>query len=347
MALGIFLAMALAADRLLEKPCHLSNLNGDVCRFVEETLWNWIEPLTIVGVLTVSGLIAYRGYKRRNKDRERQVILKSYFGEMTKLFTDPCWLKNDLEDTNGKPKSTEALELLAAAHLATAEVLPKLDGVRKGAVLKFLSESGWLQEISLASTDLKGAFLVGASLQEANLQGANLIGANLLQANFAGANLEAANLGGAFLRQSNFSQAYLVGTSLVKTDLEGSNFEEANLICANLKGANLEDSILIGADLRGTNLRQAVLQRASLIKANLEGANLSGASLRGALFMNAKLLKTNLSGVGLEEAFLNDAYLCCTILPAHISLNPSRDCSAFDCNSEVSLTRREKVSALL
>lgn len=331
-AIGLVLFAALVADLLVARPCSTSRLNADICRLFVRATWDWIGLFTILWVIVIFAWVILQNFKRRNRDKERQVILRSYFGAMTNLFLDKSWTDTVPPTAAETLQSGGALELLAAAHTATLEVLPKLDGVRKGAVLKFLSESGRLQQISLAAADFEGTLLTNANLQGANLVGANLVGANLVRANFEGANLEGAYLGGAFLVGANFSQAHLVGTNLVQANLEGGNFEGANLIGANLVRANLDNANFSGADLRGTNLRKTVLVGASLAKANLEGANLSEANLKEALFLSAKLVKTNLKGAKVDVANLNDAYLCCTTLPDSVPLDSNRDCHELGLN---------------
>jgi hypothetical protein len=92
--------------------------------------------------------------------------------------------------------SEEDSEVRTLARARTLTVLRRLDGKRKGSVLKFLSESRLIDEedpvLYLAGTDLLGASLIGGELRRAYLSGAYLSGAYLIGAHLIGTNLSEA-----------------------------------------------------------------------------------------------------------------------------------------------------------
>ena len=130
---------------------------------------------------------------------------------------------------------------------------------------------GERDELNLADTDLRGAYLVRANLQEANLTRADLQGAYLWEANLKGARLDGNDPRG--------PGANLKGARLDGNDPRGPG---ANLQGAHLHGANLQGAILLGANLQEAFLRDADLQGAILSGANLQGVYLDGANLQTA-----------------------------------------------------------------
>ncbi len=165
----------------------------------------------------------------------------------------------------------------------TSNILQEMDGERKGSVLRFLRESGLIDNVDIFETS-------SVDLSEANLRGTNLTETSLVKAYMAGANLSKANLSGADLQGANLIRANLGGANLWSANLSGADLSDAhmwgaNLNKANLYGANLSRAHLSGADMWGADLRQADLYRAYLW-----GVNLDGADLRGAKHVTAKQL---------------------------------------------------------
>ena len=93
----------------------------------------------------------------------------------------------------------------ALATIQTQTVLRRLDGTRKGYVLRFLNGLGLIQKnsegaLTIHYADLHGADLVDADLINANLEGADLRGADLSRVKVFSASLRRANLREANLR---------------------------------------------------------------------------------------------------------------------------------------------------
>jgi hypothetical protein len=184
-------------------------------------------------------------------DRTREAALRVYLDQMAEFLLEKKLRTTDREDVRNDAQS----------HTLTT--LPKLDGYRKGYLLRFVYETGLINKDS-AVLQLSGADLSEAKLSWANLGGADLSGANLSSADLWNARLEDANMGGADLRQANLSYA-----RLHNADLHRANLQQANLRSARMRGANLNDA----------NLHEANLERANLDLADLRGATVTDEQL--------------------------------------------------------------------
>lgn len=157
----------------------------------------------------------------------------------------------------------------------TSNILPQLDGEQKGSILRFLHQSGLVEEagvldasqVDWAQADLREFDFSGASLVGANLSCANLSKANLSKIDLREANLYRANLGGANLWGANLSQA-----DLREAHLWGADLNKAKLYGADLSGARLSGANLWGADLRQADLAETYFWNANLDEADLRGA---------------------------------------------------------------------------
>jgi len=136
--------------------------------------------------------------------------------------------------------------LSTVARARTLTVLTRLDGVRRGSVVRFLYESGLITRnrpiLDLRQADLSEAIFRKAILSEVYLRGADLGDANLSKANLSGADLSWANL---------------EGVDLIGINLSGATLEHVDLSGANLSGAYLRGAYLTEADLSGANLTDA------------------------------------------------------------------------------------------
>jgi uncharacterized protein YjbI with pentapeptide repeats len=153
----------------------------------------------------------------------------------------------DLLLTEGLRSSDPQSEVRDLARARTLTALRRLDGPRKGLLVRFLREAK-LSQVNLANAQLRGAVLWFADLKGANLKEADLTGAQLWFADLQSADLTRANLSGA--------------------EFTGANLSDANLTWANLNLADLEGSIL-----NRTNLKDSVVTPAQLTRArSLSGA---------------------------------------------------------------------------
>jgi uncharacterized protein YjbI with pentapeptide repeats len=295
------------------KKC-LTSVDIDQCFFIGKTAWEWLELLIAPGLLAAVGIFAERYFKSRDdnklsqereltKDNKRQTTLKEYFEKMTELLLDEKWPEIN-ESYNDKGRS-----IIAVARARTLAVLRELDADRKRSIIKFIVESGSINQISLASADLNSADLSytglsKANLSEANLNNANLRNTDLSEVNLSRADLDGADLSNTSLELANCSYANLRNTNLCNTDLNNAHLPYTNFSNANLSDANLSDANLRGADLSSANLGGANLSGVDLREANLRNSNLSKANLS-----NTNLIYSDLSCADLSEANLAEAKL--------------------------------------
>ena len=233
-----------------------------------KTLWDWLELLVIPIALGL-GVWWLNRSERRNElkiaeqraqterqiaaDRLQEETLQAYLDRLLDLLVE--------EDLYQEPETSKASQV---ARIRTLTVLRRLDGKRKGLVLRFLHESLLIHALSEIGPPI--------ILANADLSGADLHKADLTQADLSVIDLSHADL----------RDAVLSGTKLIEANLRGADLSGADLSGADMEGADLSDAWLEWADLSGANLSAANLSDASLAGANLIGANLSGANLSGA-----------------------------------------------------------------
>lgn len=211
-----------------------------------------VFALIIVGLVgALGGIVGIANLQtsRRNVQRQRELeeqraqedALRAYFEQTGALLTDHNLISTDRED----------IQQLAQAQTLT--VLARLDGPRKGSLVRFLHGARLINVdkpiVHLIDADLSGVDLSDASLYHADLSGANLRYAELSDANLSEASLSDANLIGAFLYGADLQRADLSGANLRYANLSGANLRYADLTGADLSGANLSNADLAGADL--------------------------------------------------------------------------------------------------
>ena len=200
-----------------------------------KTLWDWLQ-LLIVPAILIAVTFAWSATQTRsdNKREDRRIAadraaaeearqdatLQAYLDQMSGLMLDKKLLTSKAGDA-----------VRAVARTVTLAALRRLDGERRGEVVRFLSEARLSAKDRSPLVDLDGADLEGADLGGANLRGANL---------------EAANLDGRQPqgRQPRGRQPHAAPTSGAPTSgaptSRDADLEDADLGGANLRDANLE-----------------------------------------------------------------------------------------------------------
>ena len=257
--------------------------------YPSKTLWDWMQLLGVPVVLAVAALWFNATENRRDQriadqnratdqsiaeDRQQEAALETYFATMRTLVLDKKLRESDEADTSG---------VRAVARAQTLTTLRRLNGERRGTVVRFLHESHLITRDKLIM-DLRGADLRGTNLHEASLYKISL-----LQADLRGANLRGANMAEAFLIKADLREALLTMSILPEADLRGAILCGANMRLAFLRGANLPGADLSGADLAGIDL---------------SGADLRLADLRGAKGISVKQLEQQAKS--LEGAMMPD-----------------------------------------
>lgn len=216
-------------------------VGAQIADFESKSLWDWLDllltPLFLAGSALVLGSL-YRANEREKEEKrarferelaishQQEAALETYLGQMTDLLL------------NEKLRTTKTKEVRTVARARTLEILQRLDGMRRGNVVRFLYEAELINTenpvISLDRANLQYAELPGANLQNAELQGVHLEGANLRHARLEGANLrgaylEGAHLRGAYFQRANMQEAHLRGAHINGITLEGTNLERATM----------------------------------------------------------------------------------------------------------------------
>jgi hypothetical protein len=220
-----------------------------------KTLWDFME-LLIVPVALASIAIWFNKRMREaeqkaTEERLREEALHTYFDRMSELLLD-----HDLY------KADKGSDVRFIARARTLNIFQRLDGHRKGMVLRFLDS------LDLISCEMDQNWQV-KTYPTIGLREANLTGISVDTGVLTSAILEKVYLGNV-----NLSKADLYRVDLSKAVLEGSWLVDAELRDAKLCGANLQIAILIGAkldgaDLSGANLKNAIVTAEQLSKAKV------------------------------------------------------------------------------
>jgi uncharacterized protein YjbI with pentapeptide repeats len=278
------------------------------------TLWDWIQLLVVPAVLASIGLWFNRAQQERQREdnkaqhnlrleieteRAQDQALVEYMdriGQMLRDRENP--LRSSRTQAEGResgphdydkwsfdrrweyPRAqskqrTVAQAQVSMAHALTVDVLPRLDGRRKGRVVQFLYENGLIGQVRRVE-NMEGEYSLSRSEPVINLRDGDLSGAYLRGAYLRGADLSGTNLRGAYLRGAMMRGTNLRGAYLREADLRGTDLMDATLRSADLSYANLENTKLTGADLTSANLHKVDLRRTRLNQATLKGASLRG-----------------------------------------------------------------------
>jgi uncharacterized protein YjbI with pentapeptide repeats len=233
------------------------------------TLWDWLKLLIVPAV--IAGGAVWFNHQQRERElaiedkRTQDAILEAYIIQMSELLVSHKLLDSRQDDV-----------VRTVAQGQTSAVLPRLDGPRKGNVVRFLHNTSLIKSslineghpiINLNALDLEGAILKGADLRGADLTRALLRDADLRDTTLANANLFRANLDNADLSYTWSAHVQLPEASLEHATLHKANLESANLQNANLVKAKLTSAVLFSADLNHADLTDADLTDANLSRA--------------------------------------------------------------------------------
>jgi len=216
--------------------------------FQKKSFWDWLQLLIVPLMLAFGAFYLNYASETRDKqiaeERKQQELLKDYFSKMQTLIIEA----NKLSKSQWEPLEHFANEKLPGqfqpiAQALTLAVLDELDGLRKGKVITYLAESGFITKETFTIN------LNGANLQKLELKGVSLNSVIINKADMTGAKLTNVEFTDSDLGASNFSQANLDGVNFSSAILQGSNFYDANL-------KNIEIS-KPSKDLSGTDFQDA------------------------------------------------------------------------------------------
>src|SRR5450755_2744499 len=130
-----------------------------------KTLWDWMQLLIVPTVLIIGGALFNRTLDQTNReialDKQQEDALQAYLDKMTELLLDKNLSRSEQSD-----------EVHYVARLRTSTVVRRLDAGRKGSLIRFLSESGLMNQgigNDLRGIDLRRVDLSGLNLSKVNL----------------------------------------------------------------------------------------------------------------------------------------------------------------------------------
>jgi uncharacterized protein YjbI with pentapeptide repeats len=277
-----------------------------------KTLWDWLQLLLIPAALSVGVLLFNNWQGNRERERadqqrredikaaekraavDRQIVveeqreraLQTFFDEMTRLILD-----------KGLRESKVGSNIRIVARTRTLSTLHRLDGERKGSLVRFLAESRLLDrpnpfvnirgadlsDALLGGIDLHRAYLRDVRLYQAGLSEADLRFANLTGADFEKACLPNAHLDHAVLDDASFVLAYMYNVTLAGAGTIKPKYdhpEENSPPGFKLVGVNFFGSYLGDARGADTNLVAGTFNDAYISdETKIEGADLRGARM--------------------------------------------------------------------
>src|SRR5919112_669351 len=175
----------------------------------------------VIASITAAVGLANLRLTRKNLEQQRELeteraqedALQSYFEQIGDLLTDHDLINTERED------------IRQLAQSQTVTLLARLNGPRKGSVVRFLQAAGLIyagkQVVALTGADLSEADLRNAYLRRLGVRRSNLRGTDLRDAYLSEADLRGANLRGANLRGANLGGVDLGGVDLEGADLSG------------------------------------------------------------------------------------------------------------------------------
>jgi hypothetical protein len=252
------------------------------CATQSKTLWDWMQlifvPLILACVAWSFNLQQQNMSLSASTDQDRETVLNTYIDQTSALVL-----------LYGQTQVMTDTMLQAIARARTVAALQRLDGPRKGMLLRFLHEANLLHNPTRKQP--------GPALY---------LGPNV--------DLSAMAVDRAFLSNDDFDHAYMPNASLVDAHLSDANLNWATLTRGTLAMIYAPGVHLNGAHLAGANLRSACLRNASL-----SGADLSGADLTGANLVRADLTSADLAGVDLTRARFTGKALDGTVVVARLT----------------------------
>jgi hypothetical protein len=242
------------------------------------TLWDWLQLLIIPAALASIAVLfnqvqadrdRTRADERARVDREiaadnqQEEALGSYTEAMSKLM-----LESHLRD-DGKDSELRVVARRVVARTRTLSALRRLNGERKGIVLRFLMDASLIRQTDPA-VNMTDADLSSTIARQANLSEAHLIYVDLHEADLSGSNLEGADLHGSNLERADLDQTSLGHANLADVDLTLARLDDSYLLRANMPSAKLCGASLRGAELAGANLNDAIADNDTLWPADFD-----------------------------------------------------------------------------
>jgi uncharacterized protein YjbI with pentapeptide repeats len=277
-----------------------------------KTLWDWLQLIAVPLALAVLAVLFNEWQSERDARREERsaireraiardarldAVLQTYITQLSNLVLDHQLL------TSG-----ETSDVRVIARTLTLAAVRRLDGRRKGEVVRYLDDAGliasdaggaegpiiFLGDADLRRADLRDARSQGLSFAGADLRGARFDRADILFTDFAGSRLQEARFVSAFVAHTSFERARLDGavfagagfyaTAVGKlppgwsqsTRFKGACLSGATFYRAEVDAATLADAVGLHVDFAEARLSPRVLAGAELKRTNVAKADVRG-----------------------------------------------------------------------
>lgn len=263
-----------------------------------KTGWDWLQLLIVPIALAGIGYLFNHAENARDRKREDaradQALFIAAENRRDQVLQDYVSKIDDLVITQRLRQSKATSDLRSVARTLTLTALRRLDGKRKGEVVRFLADAELINGpgspvVDLSDADLRGVVLTDASLSDAV---------------FGSADLRGADFGRSALDSVQFKFARLDRASFAGATMEGVDFTVARLVHASFRGARMGDAV----NRRGAPV-PVVFQSACLSEANFDGSDARLARLGGAEGVHVRFDHARLTPASLDGAELGDSAL--------------------------------------
>jgi len=281
-----------------------------------KTLWDWFELIVVPTSLVGVGIWFQNFQKKRDLESEFDAILSQYIHEIDSLVE-----KGLRESKQGEP-------LRVSARAQTLTTLSRLDGRRKGILIRFLYELGLISIngnsekkespiIPLEGADLRGCiFDFGIHVMD-NRESQHRDN-KIRQSIFFGIDLSCTDLSNSIFYDTSFHNSFFINVNFSHSTFNNVIFYKSKLDYAVLSHSTLRasfmDSSIISTDFSDSDLRNSaftccdtyimnfidipktqdgipITDRAIFTRSNLQNADFTGCAVFPFQLENARSLK--------------------------------------------------------
>src|SRR4051812_25755538 len=165
-----------------------------------KTLWDWLQLLIVPAVLALGAIAFTASQSARDAKREDARVTNdrntARIAQLDSVLEAYLTQMSDLVLNRGLQHARADSDTRVIAHTLTVSALRRLDGSRRGEVVRFLAEAGLIRNTADPIIELSGANLQEADLTNSGLKHISLSGADLRKARFDEAGIEFSNLSG-------------------------------------------------------------------------------------------------------------------------------------------------------
>jgi uncharacterized protein YjbI with pentapeptide repeats len=253
-----------------------------------------IVPIALAGI----GYLFNHAESTRDRKREDARATQAQFiaaeNRRDQVLQDYLARMDDLVLDRRLRESRPSSDVRGVARTLTLTALRRLDGKRKGEVVRFLTDAHLIEgpgtpTVGLIDADLRRAVLTGARLRDVVFDAADL-----RNARFAGSALSSVRFEGARLEGASFPRAILEGVAFTGAGLEHASFRDtrmgrARTYVGSLEPVSFEGACLSGATFAGSDARSARFADAEGLHVSFDHARVTPTGLAGAKFADSAL----------------------------------------------------------